>query len=238
MSEITLGGIRFAVIDLMKPFSLETEVFPGDPKPKRKIVSEIKNTGWEHYIHEIADHHFQPHADAPKHYLPELQNHDILYFDFDYIFNTAILIDLSGNGNAEKHQGIRFLKKITQKELEPYHKLLNQKGAVIIRTGYDKWLEANFPNYEKLIPYFTPEAAEYLSLFKNIKIVGTDSLNVDPPESNRAHRFFKNKMIVEGLVNLSAIPQNKRDNFDIQTSPLKISGATGSPVTAFAFIKL
>ncbi len=236
--KVLLGDQLFLVVDLTKPFTMDQEVFPGDPKPVRRILSSIRETGWEHYIHEVADHHFQPHADAPKHYDPQSQDKGIEFFGLDYVFNPAVLIDLSNNKEAGNRNGIKYLLKIEKRFLEPYQSLLKKKGAVIIRTGFDKWLEANLPNREELIPFFTPEAAGFLASFHNIKVIGTDSLNVDPPESNRAHLSFKEKMIVEGLVNLHAIPAKSRENFDIQTAPLKITGATGSPVTAFAFVKL
>ncbi len=99
-----------------------------------------------------------------------------------------------------------------------------------------KWLESNLPHEPELLPFLTPEAAGYLASFKNLKVVGTDSLTVDPPGSHLAHQFLKEKLIVESLVHLHCIPTDQRSAFDLQTSPVRIIGATGGPVIAYAYI--
>ncbi len=235
--EIQLGGHTFLVVDLTNPLRLDQEVYPGDPKPSRKVFTDIHETGWHHYIHEIGDHHFQPHGDAPNHQNPELIDKGFEIFGLDYCFNSALMIDLSHSAEAEEVNGIRFQVKIRLQDLMSYDRQLNEKGAVIFRTGYDRWLEANFPHQPELLPYFEPEAAEYLANKRNIEVVGTDSLTVDPDGSHTAHKLLKEKLIVESMVNLHAIPEEKRQNFDLQTSPLRIVGATGGPIIAYAFLK-
>ena len=237
-TEIKLGGTTFLVIDLTKPLTLDQEVYPGDPKPVRKVFSDIRETGWHHYIHELGDHHFQPHADAPNHQNPDMMDKGIEIFDVSYVFNPAFLIDLSRSPEAKEINGITFLTEITKEHLLPYEPLLRKKGAVLLRTGYDKWLENNYPHNPEMLPYLTAEAAGYLASFKNIKVTGTDSLTVDPDGSHTAHRKLKEKLIVESLVHLDAIPKKNRDSFDLQTSPLRITGATGGPVTAYAYVKI
>lgn len=236
--KIKLGSKEFLVIDLTQPLSLDQEVYPGDPLPKRTVFSDIEETGWHHYIHEIGDHHFQPHGDAPNHQNPELMDKGFEIFDLDYCFNSALMIDLTNSEKAKKIKGIKFLTEITQADLEPYAATLSGKGAVLLRTGYDKWLEKNLTHIPELLPYLAPEAAEYLASFKSLKVVGTDSLTVDPDGSHTAHQFLKEKLIVESMVHLHEIPENKRMGFDLQTSPVRIIGATGGPVIATVFIEI
>ena len=236
--KIRLGSKEFLVIDLTKPLSLDQEVYPGDPLPKRTVFSDIEETGWHHYIHEIGDHHFQPHGDAPNHQNPELMDKGFEIFDLDFCFNPALMIDLTNSEKAKEIKGIKFLTEITKADLEPYAALLSEKGAVLLRTGYDRWLEQNLPHKPELLPYLTPEAAKYLASFKNLKVVGTDSLTVDPDGSHTAHQFLKEKLIVESMVHLHEIPENKRKCFDLQTSPVRIIGATGGPVIATVFIEI
>ncbi len=235
--KIKLGSQEFLVIDLTQPLSLEQEVYPGDPKPIRNVFSDIEETGWHHYIHELGDHHFQPHGDAPNHQNPDLMDKGFEIFNLDYCFNPAFIIDLSNHEKAETINGIQFLVEITKADLEVYSDLFLKKEAVLLRTGYDKWLEQNLPHKPELLPYLTGEAAEYLASFKNLKVVGTDSLTVDPDGSHVAHQFLKEKLIVESMVHLHSIPQDKQKDFDLQTSPLRIVGATGGPIIAYAFIE-
>lgn len=233
---IKLGTNEFLVVDLTHALSLEQEVYPGDPKPKRIIFTDIQKTGWHHYIHELGDHHFQPHGDAPNHQNPDLTDKGFEIFNLEYCFNRAFMIDLSDSKSAEVVNDIRFITKIGLEKLKPFEALFSEKTAVILRTGYDKWLESNLPHEPELLPFLTPEAAGYLASFKNLKVVGTDSLTVDPPGSHLAHQFLKEKLIVESLVHLHCIPTDQRSAFDLQTSPVRIIGATGGPVIAYAYI--
>ena len=131
-----------------------------------------------------------------------------------------------------------FLTEIKEEHLKPYSDKIKGKTALVIRTGYDKWLEANKKHNPKNIPYFTKEATYFINRFKDIKVVGTDSLTVDKPMEHYAHQKFKDNLLVECLVNLHSIPEKNRFDFDLQTSPIAIIGATGGPVNAYAFIKL
>lgn len=234
---IKLGRSEFLVIDLTQPLSLDQEVYPGDPKPKRSVFTDITETGWHHYVHEISDHHFHPHGDAPNHQNPDLMDKGFEMFKLDDCFNQAFMIDLSESKKAVEFKGVRFLTKISLDDLEPFKKLFSEKGAVIIRTGYDKWLEQNFPHTPERLPYFTEDAAKYLASFTELRVVGLDSLTVDPPGLHDAHQALKEKLIVESMVNLHNIPKENRNAFDLQTSPIRIVGATGGPVTAYAYIE-
>ncbi len=153
----------------------------------------------------------------------------------DFCFNPCCLIDLSEYG--KKIQGVKFLTEIKKKYLEKYSDIIENKTSLIIRTGYDKWLEKNKKHIPEKIPYLDKEAADFISEF-NLKIIGIDSLSVDSVKSQYCHKKFKNSLIVESLVNLYSIPENSRENFTLQTSPIKIKGASGGPISAYAFIKI
>lgn len=236
--EVQLGKHKYLVIDLTEPLKEETEVYPGDPKPEKEIFSDITKTGWQHHIYKIGDHNFHPHGDAPKHQNPEMQDKGFEIFGLDFCFNSACLVDLSDAQDAQEIDGIKYLIKVKKEYLEPFAKLFSQKKAILIRTGYDKWLETNKPHIPEKLPYFTKEAAEFIASLNNIKVVGTDSLTVDPVDIHDAHQILKNTMIVESLVHLYEIPEKARNNFNLQTSPVKIVGATGGPIVAYAFIEI
>jgi len=236
--KIQLRNINYLVIDLTQPLKLDVEVYPNDPKPGREIFSDINKTGCHHFVHKIGDHNFQPHADAPNHQNLDLQNKGIESFGFEYYFNKACLIDLSNSPEAQEFDGIKYLVEVKKQHLESFTEKFSQVKAILIRTGYDKWLEANKPHALKNIPYLNKEAAEFIANFNNIKVIGIDSLTIDPVESHISHQILKNKMIMESLVHLGEIPEKSRKNFDLQTSPVKIVGATGAPVIVYAFIRL
>jgi len=233
---IKIGNSKYLVIDLSQPLSMDTELYPGDPKPERVVFSDIKKSGWHHYVHRVGDHVFQPHADAPNHQNPDMKDAGIEKFGIVYCFNEACMIDLSNQG--DEREGVKHIVEVRKEHLEPFYGIISGKGAVIIRTGYDRWLEENRPHVPERIPYLNREAAEYLSSFKGINVVGIDSLSVDPPGRHDSHQILKNMLIVESLVHLHEIPEGSRECFNVQTSPLRIKGATGGPVVAYAFIGL
>lgn len=230
--QIMLGGNNYLIIDLTQPLRLDTEVYPGDPKLEKIIFSEISKNGYEHHIYKIGDHNFHPHGDAPNHQNPEIQD-GFEYFDINYCFNSAFIIDLSNNDDATTKDDIKYLQEVKKEHLEPFADLFTQKGAVIIRTGYDKWIETNNPHSPNLIPYLDEEAARFISTHNNIQVIGIDSLTIDAPKQHTAHQLLKNTLIVECLVHLYEIPS---EQFDLQTTPVKIEGATGGPIVAYAFI--
>ncbi len=232
--QITFGGARFVVVDLSEPLSLDVEVYPGDPKPRQYTFSDISKTGWQHHQYLLGDHNFHPHADAPKHNNPGMQDKGMEVFGLEQLLNKAILIDVSVSETSIKRHGISFTTKVTTEHLEPFRKYFSKVGAVIVRTGYDRWLEANHPHEIEAIPGITESAAKLLASYKNIRVVGIDSLSVG---SSETHRAFKHMLIVESLVHLYDIPKSARTNFNIFTAPIRIRGATGGPVAAYAFIK-
>jgi len=130
------------------------------------------------------------------------------------------------------------LFEIKKEYLEPFSKILSQRNAVVIRTGYDKWLEENKPHKPEKLPYLNEEGGEFIAGFENIKVLGIDSLTVDPPGKHTAHQLLKDILIVESLVHLYEIPLEAREDFTLETTPVRIVGATGGPIIAYAIIKL
>jgi len=233
MKEITLGNKKFLAIDLTEPLREDIEVYPGDPKPSKEVFSDIEKTGCQYHIYKLGDHIFHPHGDAPSHQNKNSEGFET--FNIEYCFNPAFLIDLSCSEDAEEIDGIKYLKKIEKKHIEKYSELLSSKKAVLIRTGYDRWTESNKPHSPDNLPFITKDAADFISGFKNIKVLGIDSLTVDPHGEHYVHKKFKDLMIVESMVHLYDITNKE---FDLQTTPLRIIGATGGPVVAYAFIEV
>ena len=194
--------------------------------------------GCLYHIHRLGDHLFHPHGDAPNHQNPEYSKRGFEYWGLDFVFNDAVLIDLSKAPETKEIDGIRFLRTITAKHLEPFLKNIHTNTAIVIRTGYDIWLALNRPHNPDLIPYLNEDAGKMLSSLNHLKVVGTDSLTVDQAGTNTCHRLLRDKFLVEGMVNLNQIPQAAHSRFHLQTSPIAVEGASGGPVTAYAFIPI
>ncbi|MDD2680426.1 MAG: cyclase family protein [Candidatus Omnitrophica bacterium] len=235
---IILGNTRFKVVNLTEPLKENTEVFPGDPKPKKRVLCSFKKDNCRHNIYTVGDHNYHPHGDAPNHQNRGYQNKGFEYWNLDFNFSRACMIDLSESKNSRKVGGVRFLNKITDKHIFPYLHQIKNSSALILRTGYDVWLELNKKHILKNIPYIDKSAADLIFKFKKLKVVGIDSLTIDKVGTNYVHRKFKDKLIVECLVNLYGIPKKNRNDFCLQTSPIAIVDATGGPILAYAYIPL
>ncbi len=94
---IILDGVKYLVVDLTEPLSINTQVYPGDPKLTKEVFSDISKSGWQHHVYRLGDHSFHPHGDAPSHQNIELQNKGFEVFDLKYCFSQAYLIDLSNH---------------------------------------------------------------------------------------------------------------------------------------------
>ncbi len=235
---IKLGTHDYLVIDLTQPLHLDQEGYPGDPGLKRTLVSDIEHDGWHHYTHELGDHCFHPHCDAPNHFQSDQQERGMEIYDLEWCFHQACMIDLADSSDALEHNGIIFLSEVRKEHLVQFSGILSTTEALIIRTGYDRWIERNDPHQPELLPYLNRDAAEFIASFSNIRVVGIDSLTVDAYGQQVSHLALKHKMIVESLVHLYEIPERHRMNFTLQTSPVRIEGATGGPVVAYAYIEL
>lgn len=235
---IRLSGIKYRIINLTEPLRENTEVFPGDPKPQKTVFLSFKKGDCRYNTYSIGDHNYHPHGDAPNHQNPGYKNRGFEFWDLDFVFNKACLIDLSESKDSIKLKGITYLKKITGKHILPYISQIEKSSALILRTGYDKWLESNKKHIPGNIPYIDESAVDMISKFKTLKVIGTDSLTIDGIGKSYAHRRFKDKLIVECLVNLYGIPKKHSFDFYLQTSPIAIIGATGGPILAYAYISL
>jgi len=94
--EIQLGGNKYLVIDLTQPLRLDVEVYPGIQSRKGDYSAIFAKTGVAALYSSISDHNFQPHGDAPNHQNSDMQDKGFEFWDLNYCFNSAILIDLPG----------------------------------------------------------------------------------------------------------------------------------------------
>ena len=238
MRILQLGSNKFKLINLTEPLKEDVEVFPGDPKPKKKIFCKFEKENCRHNIYSIGDHNFHPHGDAPNHQNLEYKDRGFEFWNLDYVFNKTCLIDLSESIDSIELDGIKLLKKISKRHILPFINQIRENTALILRTGYDKWLESNKTHIISNIPYISKSAIDIISKIENLRVIGIDSLTIDKVGEKYAHRKLKDRLIVECLVNLYNIPKKNRNCFDLQTSPIAIEGATGGPILAYAYIPL
>ena len=126
------------------------------------------------------------------------------------------------------------ITKTDIQKFEKKHGKIESISSVIFSTGWQRNLQKDY--YFTKNPGLSVSAAKYLAA-KKIGLVGIDSPSIDLGTDFKfpVHQIFAKKgmLIVENLANLEKIKSWK---FHLVVLPLKLKGATGSPVRAIAFV--
>lgn len=210
-------------VDLTLTISQDIPSFPGSPKPHFIPWAEIRK---EKYNLEMLflSTHTGTHVDAPYHFIKNGKK--IHQVEPERFLCDAILIRVKGvpNYRITKNDIVQFESK---------NGSIPAGSAVIFHTGWNEKLSKT--GFFERNPGLSAPAARYLSS-KKINLVGIDSPSIDvgSDDSFSAHKILlkSDVLILENLCNLDKI---KKTHFGIIALPLKIRGATGSPVRAIAF---
>jgi arylformamidase len=209
-------------IDLTLTISESIPSFPGSPKPQFIHWSDIEHDGYNLELLFLSSH-TGTHLDAPHHFVKNGLKIDQI--PLDRLIGKAILIKLKKmkNCSIRKSDIVLFEKKNGK---------IPDRSSIFFYTEWQKNLKADY--YFTKNPGLDISAAKYLAL-KKINLVGIDSPSIDmgTDESFVVHRILSsnNVLIVENLTNLNKIISKE---FIFTILPLKLKGATGSPVRAIA----
>lgn len=204
------------IIDLTQTIDEELQVFERRIKPMIIPWANLKQHGYNLELVFMSSH-TGTHMDAPSHFGYRQSVDEI---DLDRFVSDAILLKIPKDAG----------EKITKDDLSRFE---IKYSSVIISTSwedkrYDKeYLTSN--------PGLSLDAAEYL-LSKHVSLVGIDTPNIDLASEISFpvhHKLLSNSvLIVENLCNLRELPSRLR----FIVLPLRLRGATGSPVRAIAMI--
>ena len=212
------------VIDLTLTVSNKIPTFPGSPQPNFIPWEKIKDGGYNLELLFLSSH-TGTHLDAPYHFLEKGSKiHEI---SLKKLVSNAVLI------KSRKKRNETITKTDIQK-FEKKHGEIESFSSVVFWTGWQRNLQKD--NYFTKNPGLSVSAANYLAS-KKIGLVGIDSPSIDLGTDFKfpVHHIFAKKgmLIVENLANLEKIKSSK---FHLVVLPLKLKGATGSPVRAIAFV--
>ena len=213
------------LLDLTLTVSENIPTFPGSPQPSFVQDKNIKNDGYNSELLFLSSH-TGTHLDAPYHF--QEKGEKIHEISLKRLVSSAILV-------KSRKKGDQLITKTDIQKFEKKHGKIPSGSAVIFWTGWQKMIKTN--SYFIRNPGLSTAAAKYL-ISKKINLVGTDSPSIDLGKDKRFpvhHIFSKNNvLIVENLTNLEKIRSSK---FHFVVLPLKLKGATGSPVRAIAFVE-
>ena len=213
------------LLDLTLTISENIPTFPGSPQPSFIQDKNVKNDGYNSELLFLSSH-TGTHLDAPYHF--QEKGEKIHEISLKRLVSSAILV-------KSRKKGDQLITKTDIQKFEKKHGKIPSGSAVIFWTGWQKMIKNT--SYFIRNPGLSTAAAKYL-VSKKINLVGTDSPSIDLGKDKRFpvhHIFSKNNvLIVENLTNLEKIRSSK---FHFVVLPLKLKGATGSPVRAIAFVE-
>jgi len=213
------------LLDLTLTVSENIPTFPGSPQPSFVQDKNIKNDGYNSELLFLSSH-TGTHLDAPYHF--QEKGEKIHEISLKRLVSSAILVKSRKKGNQP-------ITKTDIQKFEKKHGKIPSGSSIIFWTGWQKMIKNT--SYFVRNPGLSTAAAKYL-VSKKINLVGTDSPSIDLGKDKRFpvhHIFSKNNiLIVENLTNLEKIRASK---FHFVVLPLKLKGATGSPVRAIAFVE-
>jgi arylformamidase len=209
------------VIDLSLEINAELQVFPGSPQPLF-----IKWTKYEVHSYDseimMMSTHTGTHMDAPSHFLANTASIDMI--GVERLVSPALLLDLPKGANEE----------ITLDDLCVINEI-DQGISIVFRTGWQKMIANR--DYMTSNPGLSVAAAALLA-DKNVNAVGIDSPSIDigSDEHFSTHKTLLSNgiLIIENLCNLESLEH--KGTFTLVINPLKLKGASGSPVRALAII--
>jgi kynurenine formamidase len=207
------------ILDLTREIRTDTKVFPGSPLPK--IITWNK-MDVHNYHSEVVfmSTHTGTHMDAPSHFVTGVSSIDQI--PVERFISRATLIKIAKAAD----------ELITTSEIEASKVKILEGNSIVFSTSWENEVDNDY--YFSHNPGLSEDAAEYL-INKKVNAVCIDSPSIDRGLDNNfpAHKLLLNKeiLIVENLCNLSKID---KQNFTLVMIPLKLSGASGSPIRAIA----
>jgi kynurenine formamidase len=238
-AEITLFGRRLAVLDLTREISPEIPVYPG----------HMKVAMWDHLTHEesrmrmgdtpfrgyavkglaMCDHD-STHMDAISHFHPDRPDLSIDAFPIEHCFAEAVWIDVSDVPPRSHITLDRVRRALDDAGVDG----LPAGGALLYYTGAAR-LWGDGLRFVSEYPGLDAEASRWI-LDQGVSNVLTDAVSTDNPadvtypnHTAHAERLVNHTEIV---ANIDRIPVHS--GFTVMIVPLRLVGATGSPVRIFA----
>ncbi len=210
------------IIDLSQSINSDIKLYPGSPNVYFLKWSKYSIDGYDSEAIFLSTH-TGTHMDAPSHFIEGAESID----DIDvnrFVMKNVHLLKIIKSSN----------QLITAEDIINSNIDIKANDSIVFSTGWEH--NYNSDNYISSNPGLSPQAATYLSN-KKINAVAIDSPSIDSGIESEfpVHQILlkNNIIIIENICNLAQIDKK---NFNLIAIPLKLRGASGSPVRALAII--
>jgi kynurenine formamidase len=195
-------------------------VFPGSPQPSFIVWSKFEIHGYSSEVMFLSTH-TGTHIDAPSHFIPDSRTIDRI--KVSRFVSRSILIKIPKKADQQI-----TLNDIINCKISP-------NDTVVFATGWEKRFKND--NYMINNPGLSLDAAEYL-VSNRVNAVAIDGPSIDRGVDNNFDihsTLLSNDIpIIENLCSLEKLSSVK--SFTLIVNPLKLVGASGSPVRALALV--
>ena len=210
------------IIDLSQSINSDIKLYPGSPNVSFLKWSKYSIDGYDSEAIFLSTH-TGTHMDAPSHFIKGAEPIDIIDVN-RFVMNNVHLLKISKSSN----------QLITTEDIINSNTDIKENDSIIFSTGWEH--NYNSDDYMSSNPGLSTDAATYLSN-KKINAVAIDSPSIDSGVESKfpVHQILlkNNVLIIENICNLTQI--NKK-NLKLIAIPLKLQGATGSPIRALAIV--
>src|SRR5215467_8286139 len=212
------------LVDLTLEITSDMITFPGYPMPTFIKWSNFETQG---YVSEtmFLSTHTGTHMDAPFHFDPNGPTIDKVEIE-RYVCNDALLLKIQKDSN----------QIISSDDIRNSKCEIKEKDTIVFSTGWEKRIKEK-DNYINNNPGLSKDAAEFL-VEKKVNAVAIDCPSIDKGTDSGlvVHRTLLSNqiLIIENLCNLYKF-NNQR--FTLLITPLKLAGASGSPIRAIGIEK-
>lgn len=195
-------------------------VFPGSPQPSFIVWSKFDVQGYYSEVMFLSTH-TGTHIDAPSHFIQDSRTIDKI--SVSKFVSRSILIKIPKKADQQ----------ITKNDFSNFE--IKANDTVVFATGWEK--RSKKDDYMVNNPGLALDAAEYL-VSNRVNAVAIDGPSIDRGIDNNFNihnTLLSNDIpIIENLCNLGALSSVK--SFTLIVNPLKLVGASGSPVRAIALV--
>jgi kynurenine formamidase len=207
------------ILDLTREIRTDTKVFPGSPLPKFITWNKMDIHNYHSEVIFMSTH-TGTHMDAPSHFVTGVSSIDQI--PVNRLISRTTLIKAAKASD----------ELITASEIEASKVKILEGSSVVFSTSWENEVDNDY--YFTHSPGLSEDAAEYL-INKKVNAVGIDLPSIDRGSDSNfpVHKLLLSNeiLIVENLCNLGKIDNQ---NFTLIMTPLRLSGASGSPIRAIA----
>ena len=218
------------VIDLTLEISPRSKVFPGYPQPTFIKWSKFDVHGYDSEVVYLSTH-TGTHIDSPSHFSPNGKSIDQINAD-RFVCNDALLLRITKEPN----------ESITRQDISDAGLNIKPNDTLVIDTGWQTAYTNGDRNRDEDYVINSPGLREDASQFlveKKINAVAIDTPSIDLAEAGAltSHKqlLSNDVLVIENLCNLERIDIGSP--FTFVFTPLKLRGATGSPLRAIAILE-